>query len=446
MAGHRTSGLDLLRFGYGVMQDRQAQEEKDQIKKAYGWAAAFDPNAYLDDPEKGVKEIVSNLPGNVAYEQVDRFNKFVAAKQEELRKEKMLRERNAILSNPQYGPLKGQYFTQQNPNPAASPSAIQDRLARGGFIDAGKAYADLTGKIKANTQPVDPFKGFDKGYAQFLRSYGYNQSNPDTYRQYQNILKEQKAAGRSNVTVQNELGDAFKLGNPGEGNYWGHDENGNPQLITPKNSPDARAARAAIEKEQGRHKQTVRAGTTVIQDVQRALDIAETNDFATGPAAILFQNVPGTDAYSAKGFVDSALSNVGLDTLQQMRENSPTGGALGQVPVQQQKRLEQVLGSLLLGQKKDVVIDNMRRVKNIYMDIVYGTPEEISQLEKLGKISPEDAKRYSQRSQLSFDELGNPVKKSTSGDGGKYKEGQTATNPKTGERLIFTGGRWEKLQ
>ncbi len=27
----------------------------------------------------------------------------------------------------------------------------------------------------------------------------------------------------------------------------------------------------------------------------------------------------------------------------------------------------------------------------------------------------------------------------------QYQEGQTATNPKTGEKLIFRGGKWQKM-
>ena len=92
-----------------------------------------------------------------------------------------------------------------------------------------------------------------------------------------------------------------------------------------------------------------------------------------------------------------------------MRENSPTGGALGQVPIQQQKRLEQVLGSLDVGQKTEVVQDNIKRVINIYMDIIYGSPEQIQSLVDQNKISAEDAAPLMKRNDLSFDKFGNPL-------------------------------------
>jgi len=163
-------------------------------------------------------------------------------------------------------------------------------------------------------------------------------------------------------------------------------------------------------KEEGRRLQKLRAGGTVIQDLQRGLDILE-NDWSAASAATsgVLKHIPLTDAKALDGFIQSALSNVGLDTLQTMHENSPTGGALGQVPIQQQKRLEQVLGSLDISQDPPIVVDNVKRIINIYLDTVYGTPEEIQALVEQGKITPEIAAQAVERYELSFDEFGKKV-------------------------------------
>lgn len=163
--------------------------------------------------------------------------------------------------------------------------------------------------------------------------------------------------------------------------------------------------KAALRKE-GRS----RAGGTVIQDIGRAMHLVKTNWSASGVPAIVGTLLPKSmsSASEAQSFVESALSNVGLDTLQAMRESSPTGGALGQVPIQQQKRLEQVLGSLDVTQREDVVLDNLKRVQNIYMDIVHGTPEQISKNLAEGKIDAATAKEISHRHSLSFDSMGTP--------------------------------------
>jgi hypothetical protein len=166
----------------------------------------------------------------------------------------------------------------------------------------------------------------------------------------------------------------------------------------------------------GRQTQTARAGGTVVQDLQRALNLVRTNPNVTGRTAAVTLALPEvaraeTDVQAAEAFIQSALSNVGLDTLQQMRENSPTGGALGQVPIQQQQRLEQVLGSLDLTQRKEIVEDNLKRVINIYSDIINGTPEQIMERFNRGEISKNQADDLSFRLELSFDERGNPLPK-----------------------------------
>jgi hypothetical protein len=173
--------------------------------------------------------------------------------------------------------------------------------------------------------------------------------------------------------------------------------------------PIAQKEKEAAKKKKGRQAQVARAGGTVIQDLQRALNIVSTNRSAVGAPALLTQFIPESDAQAAEGMIQSALSNVGLDTLQQMRENSPTGGALGQVPIQQQKRLEQVLGSLKLSQRPAIVQDNIKRVINIYKDIVYGSTDEINALVESGDLDPRRAGEFMFRHKLSFDEFGNQV-------------------------------------
>ena len=206
-------------------------------------------------------------------------------------------------------------------------------------------------------------------------------------------------AARTNVEVHN----APKLP---PGFMWSDPNDPSQGVIPIPGGPVARDEAAAADQAVGRQEGRARAGGTVIQDLQRGLDIVQSNKTATGAPALISRKIPESDGQALEGFVQSALSNVGLDTLQAMRENSPTGGALGQVPIQQQKRLEQVLGSLDITQRRDIVEDNIKRVINIYMDIVYGTPRQIAELEVRGDLSPEEAAELSERHELSFDERG----------------------------------------
>ena len=168
------------------------------------------------------------------------------------------------------------------------------------------------------------------------------------------------------------------------------------------------------EQEIGRQAQRERAGSTVIQDLQRGLDLlpelgalARGEGIVGGVARTGQARIPGTVANRITQFTESALSNVGLDTLQQMRENSPTGGALGQVPIQQQRRLEQVLGSLEINQPPSVLEANIKRVMNIYTDIIYGSPQERQRAVEQGRMTPEQsAEIESFYYELPFDERG----------------------------------------
>jgi hypothetical protein len=225
-------------------------------------------------------------------------------------------------------------------------------------------------------------------------------------------------AGATSVDVRN-------MGSIPPGYRVEYDQSGNPVSMAPipggpaereiadKNLDREQAAAEASKKEQERHKAVARAGGTVVQDLQRALDVTSKNRLAVGAPAAVMRKIWETDARAVEGFVQSALSNVGLDTLQRMRENSPTGGALGQVPIQQQQRLEQVLGSLDITQAPHIVEDNIKRVINIYMDLIHGSPEEVADLVRKGNISTARAQEVMRRHELSFDEFGHKRSKNS---------------------------------
>lgn len=224
--------------------------------------------------------------------------------------------------------------------------------------------------------------------------------------------------GGVNVNIgpeEGKLSTDFTFLRDAEGNILR--ENGLPIAVPVPGSPAAQKAEEAKEKETGRKVQRQRAGGTVIQDIQRGLDlIPELSSMEAMPGVAganvrkIAQDIEGTVTNRIAKFKESALSNVGLDTLQQMRENSPTGGALGQVPIQQQQRLEQVLGSLDVTQDLDVLQQNMKRVINIYLDIVYGAEAERQLLMDKGELTAEEnAEINSFYYELPFDPIGRPI-------------------------------------
>jgi len=70
---------------------------------------------------------------------------------------------------------------------------------------------------------------------------------------------------------------------------------------------------------------------------------------ATAPA---MANVPGTDAYTAKKLLDNLLGRAFITEIQQMRQASPTGGAVGSVAVQEMTTLSNIQSALAAGMKE----------------------------------------------------------------------------------------------
>lgn len=216
-------------------------------------------------------------------------------------------------------------------------------------------------------------------------------------------------------------------------------------------SPQALEAQALEDKAEDRSVRVNRAGSTVIQDLTRARNLIDELGALSSGEGVLggiartqSARVPGTVANRITQFTESALSNVGLDTLQQMRDDSPTGGALGQVPIQQQQRLEQVLGSLQINQPPDVLEANIKRVQNIYTDIMHGTSQERAAAVARGDLSPEEnAQIESFYFALPFDERGNPISGVQQTQGGGQSAGSSI--PPLPQGIDVTPEEWPQI-
>ena len=104
-----------------------------------------------------------------------------------------------------------------------------------------------------------------------------------------------------------------------------------------------------------------------IDNVLSALDQASAGvNWATvGPGA-LTRALPGTPAYDLAQSLTTVKANLGFDRLQQMRDASPTGGALGQVAIQELVALQASVASLDQGQSGTQIKANLDRVRQHY--------------------------------------------------------------------------------
>lgn len=199
------------------------------------------------------------------------------------------------------------------------------------------------------------------------------------------------------------------------------DEDGSWSMAPIPGGPAAAEAAAAEEQARLRRENIARAGGTVVQDIGRALQILEgDNPLAAGAGALIGQFIPEGDTQTLQGFYNSVLGNVGFDQLQAMREASPTGGALGNVNKTELDFLQGILGRLDVTSRPEVQADNLKRINNIYMDRIHGTPEQIMRAYQNGDINPQtgqpltlqDIEPLIFRYELSFDEMGRPINRS----------------------------------
>lgn len=77
----------------------------------------------------------------------------------------------------------------------------------------------------------------------------------------------------------------------------------------------------------------------------------------------LLKGVPETAAYNLDALLDPIKANIGFDKLADMRANSPTGGALGQVSDTENKLLQSVYESVKQGQSPDQLQANLLRLR-----------------------------------------------------------------------------------
>ena len=90
---------------------------------------------------------------------------------------------------------------------------------------------------------------------------------------------------------------------------------------------------------------TAMLGSIVVNDaINRALP--KIDNFSTGFLGTVISQIPGTDAKDLTRLLDAVKANAGFDKLQDMRDNSPTGGALGQVSNTELGFLQSVFGNL----------------------------------------------------------------------------------------------------
>lgn len=257
-------------------------------------------------------------------------------------------------------------------------NAVQNRIAQGENLDTEDTDAALDMIRKGN---IDELRNNIQGLKAAGQVYGvigksdmpanvkewqaYNQLSPEDQERYLTMK-------RSNQVVN--LGDQQIV--PSQVNPAGPAQASYGVGLKPADQPDNVRAKevAAGEGRNAADKQAMfgKAQNALVSLKSQAAVVTNTIDeaiglvspFSTGYGVIL-SNLPNTDARALSNALDTIKANVGFDKLQEMRDNSPTGGALGQVS-EMENRLLQAVNGALDPMQADQLVRNLQTIKEIY--------------------------------------------------------------------------------
>ena len=151
------------------------------------------------------------------------------------------------------------------------------------------------------------------------------------------------------------------------------EENGSFRLEDIPGGPQAKKTAQLIKKTTEQKALKRRAGEVVLKDIGRLKEKIQDAPFFRPIAGLWASKILpelNQGRIDAQALSQTIRSNVGFDRLQQMREASPTGGALGQVSDRELSTLQAVLGSLELEQSEKQLISNLDRLSGLYKGIM----------------------------------------------------------------------------
>lgn len=258
---------------------------------------------------------------------------------------KMAKTDKSIKPGSENPPRYGDFFVQSLNTETGHTGMVLGYFEKDGkgFIETSESNYPQSGKINYRTVPVEQINGFG-------RTGSVNpafKTGPDS-------------SGFGVFGAKGATAETNKPLTAGEAKTWreqGYD-------VKPG---------MTIQDVQGLEKTLETKGNEDVSDqyqaerATRVMDAADNvyelvNDKTTGFASIIQSKIPGTQAFDLAQRIQTLKANIGFNELQAMRAASPTGGALGQVAVQELEALQSVLGSLDQGQSPSELKKNLKKV------------------------------------------------------------------------------------
>lgn len=118
------------------------------------------------------------------------------------------------------------------------------------------------------------------------------------------------------------------------------------------------------EIESGRRNAQIRKANIIIRGIDDLLP--RSNIFTAGFFGAPSKFIPGTPSANFAADLQTIEANIAFDALQEMRELSKTGGALGQVAIKELELLRDVRGALLQSQSPAQLKRNLNKIKESF--------------------------------------------------------------------------------
>lgn len=267
---------------------------------------------------------------------------------------------------------------------------VQEAIALSLEQSGNKAAADAI-----RNMPVTPF-GDNASVETLLATLAGPAANDPTsaiqnWQYAQTLSPEDRAsfydytkAGGTNINLGDNAG-VPGLGKVGPDQGYVRDDQGNFVIDPETNLPRVSALpgsaleaeqKAAAAERQANADKAARAQRAKLDKSGTILDYLKVareesgNPLATGLFGQLTQGLGGTPANRLKHTLVPLTANIGFEELSNMRQNSPTGGALGSVAVEELRQLQGVLGSLDLEQGSTGLNRSLDKIETHYTNAI----------------------------------------------------------------------------
>lgn len=196
------------------------------------------------------------------------------------------------------------------------------------------------------------------------------------------------------------------------------------------------ARQAAFPKLEGAFQSALAKSDVVSSTIDEVLPRVS---IATAGFASILGAIPGTPAADLRANIDTILANIGFEELQEMRDNSPTGGALGQVAVRELELLQATRANILNSQSPTQLRRNLLKLKTQVkgsrkrLEVAFNKQARLAGFQ----VQPENIP--------TGQSILLPQQGGEQQQGAQAGEGTTIENPQTGQKLILKGGQWQPL-